>query len=157
MMARHLNLCPVAAAPHPGHSRVHRRNCSRSRVTGFSLMAVLLMMVVLASLAFAGLNSSLLQERMAGNARDRQLAMQAAEAALRDAEKDIDTVAEKLKDASDIGAILDEAVAMAPDDALIVARADELRDEAETVTRGVCYWEYWCDYYGYCEYWYVCY
>jgi type IV pilus assembly protein PilX len=90
MMARHLNLCPVAAAPHPGHSRVHRRNCSRSRVTGFSLMAVLLMMVVLASLAFAGLNSSLLQERMAGNARDRQLAMQAAEAALRDAEKDIE-------------------------------------------------------------------
>ncbi len=56
---------------------------------GFSLMAVLVMMVVLASLAFAGLNTSLLQERMAGNARDRQLAMQAAEAALRDAEADI--------------------------------------------------------------------
>jgi hypothetical protein len=57
----------------------------------------------------------------------------------------------------DLGAILDEAVAMAPDDALITARADELRDAAETKTRGVCYWEYWCDYYGYCEYWYVCY
>ncbi|AZL60252.1 hypothetical protein EI545_16335 [Tabrizicola piscis] len=57
----------------------------------------------------------------------------------------------------DLGAVLDEAVAMAPDDALIVARADVLRDEAETKTRGVCYWEYWCDYYGYCEYWYVCY
>ncbi len=57
----------------------------------------------------------------------------------------------------DLGAVLDEAVAMAPDDALIVARADVLRDEAETKSRGVCYWEYWCDYYGYCEYWYVCY
>jgi len=57
----------------------------------------------------------------------------------------------------DLGAILDEAIAMAPDDALIVARADALRDEAETVVRDVCYWEYWCDYYGYCEYWYVCY
>ena len=57
----------------------------------------------------------------------------------------------------DLGAILDEAVAMAPDDALITARADTLRDAAETKTRGVCYWEYWCDYYGYCEYWYVCY
>lgn len=57
----------------------------------------------------------------------------------------------------DLGAILDEAVAMAPDDALIMARADVLREEAETVTRGACYWEYWCDYYGYCEYWYVCY
>jgi hypothetical protein len=57
----------------------------------------------------------------------------------------------------DLGAILDEAVAMAPDDQLIVARADVLRDEAETRTRGACYWELWCDYYGYCEYWYVCY
>jgi hypothetical protein len=57
----------------------------------------------------------------------------------------------------DLGAILDEAVALAPDDALIVARAEALRDEAETRTRGVCYWELWCDYYGYCEYWYVCY
>jgi len=57
----------------------------------------------------------------------------------------------------DLGAILDEAVALAPDDALIVARADTLRDAAETKTRGACYWEYWCDYYGYCEYWYVCY
>lgn len=57
----------------------------------------------------------------------------------------------------DLGAILDEAVALAPDDALITARAEELRDAAETRTRGVCYWELWCDYYGYCEYWYVCY
>lgn len=57
----------------------------------------------------------------------------------------------------DLGAVLDEAVAMAPDDALVTARADVLRDEAETKTRGACYWEYWCDWYGYCEYWYVCY
>jgi hypothetical protein len=57
----------------------------------------------------------------------------------------------------DLGAVLDEAVAMAPEDQLIVARADALRDEAETRTRGACYWEYWCDWYGYCEYWYVCY
>lgn len=57
----------------------------------------------------------------------------------------------------DLGAILDEAVAMAPEDELILARADALRDEAETIVRDVCYWEYWCDYYGYCEYWYVCY
>lgn len=57
----------------------------------------------------------------------------------------------------DLGAILDEAIALAPDDQLIVARAEALRDEAETRTRGVCYWEYWCDWYGYCEYWYVCY
>ncbi|MFM2054222.1 MAG: hypothetical protein RL456_2259 [Pseudomonadota bacterium] len=57
---------------------------------GFSLLTVLLMMLVLASLALAGMNSSVVQERMAGNARDRQLALQAAEAALRDAEADIE-------------------------------------------------------------------
>jgi hypothetical protein len=57
----------------------------------------------------------------------------------------------------DLGAVLDEAIALAPDDQLIVARAEVLRDEAETKTRGACYWEYWCDYYGYCEYWWVCY
>lgn len=57
----------------------------------------------------------------------------------------------------DLGAILDEAVALAGDDELIKAKAEALRDDAETKSRGACYWEYWCDWYGYCEYWYVCY
>jgi hypothetical protein len=57
----------------------------------------------------------------------------------------------------DLGAILDEAIALAPDDQLIAARADALRDEAETRTRAICYWETWCDWYGYCETYYTCY
>jgi type IV pilus assembly protein PilX len=57
---------------------------------GFSLIAILLMVVVLASLAVAGMGASVMQERMAGNARDRNLALQAAEAALRDAEADVE-------------------------------------------------------------------
>jgi type IV pilus assembly protein PilX len=57
---------------------------------GFSLLAVLLLMVVLAFLSLGALNVSVIQERMAGNARDRNLALQAAEAALRDAEVDIE-------------------------------------------------------------------
>jgi multidrug efflux pump subunit AcrA (membrane-fusion protein) len=57
----------------------------------------------------------------------------------------------------DLGAVLDEAVALAGDDELIKAKAEALRDDAETKTRGACYYEYWCDWYGYCEYWYVCY
>lgn len=59
--------------------------------------------------------------------------------------------------AMDLGKVLDEAVALAGDDQLVVAKAESLRDAAETKTRGACYWEYWCDWYGYCEYWYVCY
>ena len=57
----------------------------------------------------------------------------------------------------DLGKVLDEAVALAGDDQLVVAEAEALRDAAETKTRGACYWEYWCDWYGYCEYWYICY
>lgn len=56
---------------------------------GFSLVTVLLMLVVLSALAVGAMNTSLLQERMAGNARDKNVALQSAEAALRDAETDI--------------------------------------------------------------------
>ncbi len=58
---------------------------------GFTLLAILVMMVVLAFLALGAMNSGILQERMAGNARDRNVALQAGEAALRDAERDIET------------------------------------------------------------------
>jgi type IV pilus assembly protein PilX len=61
-----------------------------SRQRGFSLLMILLMTAVLSLLALGAMNSSILQERMAGNARDRQVALQAAEAALRDAEADIE-------------------------------------------------------------------
>jgi type IV pilus assembly protein PilX len=63
---------------------------TRRHESGFSLITILMMMVVLVSLALASMNSSLVQERMAGNARDRNIALQAAEAALRDAEADIE-------------------------------------------------------------------
>jgi type IV pilus assembly protein PilX len=62
----------------------------RAPLRGFSLLTVLLMMAVLAFLALGALNVSVIQERMAGNLRDRNLALQAAEAALRDAEADIE-------------------------------------------------------------------
>ncbi|OYV01941.1 MAG: pilus assembly protein PilX [Burkholderiales bacterium PBB5] len=57
---------------------------------GFSLMVILVMIVVVSFLALGAMNSSIVQERMAGNARDRNVALQAAEAALRDAELDIE-------------------------------------------------------------------
>ena len=57
--------------------------------SGFTLIAILVMMVVLAFLALGAVSTSIVQERMAGNARDRNVAVQAGEAALRDAENDI--------------------------------------------------------------------
>lgn len=70
--------------------RVPRMPISLAPRRGFSLIAILLMILVLSMLALGAMNSSLVQERMAGNARDQQVALQAAEAALRDAEAAIE-------------------------------------------------------------------
>lgn len=56
------------------------------RQKGVVLVIGLLYLAVLTALSAVAAQSVLLQERMAGNARDRNLALQAAEAALRDAE-----------------------------------------------------------------------
>ncbi len=62
----------------------------RRPASGFTLIAILVLIVVLAFLSLAAVSTSIVQERMAGNARDRNVALQAAEAALRDAEADIE-------------------------------------------------------------------
>lgn len=53
---------------------------------GASLMVALIFLVVMAMLSVTLANVTTLEERMASNTRDRNLALQAAEAALRDAE-----------------------------------------------------------------------
>ncbi len=59
---------------------------ARRRQAGLSLIMGLLFLALLALLGLAAMNVSLLEERMAGNAQDRTLAFNAAEAALRDCE-----------------------------------------------------------------------
>ncbi|SDB02703.1 type IV pilus assembly protein PilX [Desulfonatronum thiosulfatophilum] len=54
--------------------------------TGSALVISLVMLLVLTLMAVAGMQTTSLQERMAGNMRDKDLAFQAAEAALREAE-----------------------------------------------------------------------
>ena len=53
---------------------------------GSALILAIVFLLVLTIMAVAGMQSSSLQERMAGNLRDKDIAFQAAEAALRDAE-----------------------------------------------------------------------
>lgn len=53
---------------------------------GASLLVALIFLVIMAMLGITAANVTSLQERMAGHTRDRDLALQAAEAALRDAE-----------------------------------------------------------------------
>lgn len=56
------------------------------RQRGIALPVIMILMVVLALLSVSGMDDTALQERMAGNLRDRGIAFQAAEAALRDGE-----------------------------------------------------------------------
>lgn len=59
---------------------------------GATLAIVLIFLVVLTLLAVTALSTTTLEENIAGNLRDRNLAFQAAEAALRDAKMDIENM-----------------------------------------------------------------
>lgn len=61
------------------------------RQRGTSLFVALVMMLAITLIGLASANLSTSEERMARNARDTNIALQAAEAALRDAETDIST------------------------------------------------------------------
>lgn len=56
---------------------------------GVSLVIVLILLIVMSVLGIAVLRSSSMQERMSANLRDRNLAFQAAETALRVAQQDV--------------------------------------------------------------------
>ncbi len=62
---------------------------SGKRQSGAALITGLIFMVVLTMIGVTAARMSTLEERMSGNMRDRSVAMQAAELALRDAERDI--------------------------------------------------------------------
>jgi type IV pilus assembly protein PilX len=61
----------------------------RTGQSGMSLFPALMFLLVLSVIGIAALNSTLLQEKMAGNTKDSNVAFQAAEAGLRDAEADV--------------------------------------------------------------------
>lgn len=54
-----------------------------ARQSGVVLPVVMILMVILGVLAVSGMDDTAMQERMAGNLRDREIAFQAAESALR--------------------------------------------------------------------------
>ncbi|TCO76306.1 pilus assembly PilX family protein [Chromatocurvus halotolerans] len=56
------------------------------RQRGVVLPIVMILMVILGVLAVSGMDDTAMQERMAGNLRDREIAFQAAESALREGE-----------------------------------------------------------------------
>ncbi len=65
---------------------LNRFNQIETRQSGAALITGLIFMVVMTIIVISALRSATLEERMAANARNRQVALQAAEAVLRDAE-----------------------------------------------------------------------
>ena len=61
-------------------------NQIKARQSGVALITGLIFMVVMTIIVIAALRSATLEERMAANARNRQVALQAAEAVLREVE-----------------------------------------------------------------------
>lgn len=59
------------------------------RQGGAALLTGLIFLIILTLLGITAMQTSIMEERMSGNTRDRNIAFQAAEAALRDAELDI--------------------------------------------------------------------
>ena len=78
-------------------SRQRRRAVARGRVAGrqrgLSLITALLFMVATLILGVSVMSINVMQERMIGNTKDHNLAMQAAEAALRDGELNVSELA----------------------------------------------------------------
>jgi type IV pilus assembly protein PilX len=75
----------TSALPQHGTKILPRKGAQ----TGAALVVGLIFLVVLTLLGITALKTGILEERMAGNSRDANIAFQAAEAALRDAENDI--------------------------------------------------------------------
>lgn len=74
------------SAHRPPSPRVHPPGAARRPQQGAALIVTVLLMMVISLLALAAMMRNNLDERMAFNQRDRQLALQAAEAALREGE-----------------------------------------------------------------------
>lgn len=64
---------------------------SRAHQCGLSLLLALLLLAIISVVAVGSMQNANLQERIAGNSRDRSLAYNAAESAIREAEEYLDT------------------------------------------------------------------
>lgn len=66
---------------------IHRARSSLRRERGAALVVALVFLLVMTVLGVTSMRTTTLQERMAGNLQDKNLAFQAAEAALREGEE----------------------------------------------------------------------
>ena len=83
-----MNNKQMTAAKHPNSiNAILRGNAAYQ--SGAVLIISLIMLLLLTLIGTTAMQSTSLEEKMAGNMRDRNIAFQAAESALRDAERDV--------------------------------------------------------------------
>jgi type IV pilus assembly protein PilX len=88
---------PTIVRLHPLRVKADKLSCGENKLlpsialsqSGAVLIISLIMLLLLTLIGASSMQTSSLEEKMAGNLRDRNLAFQAAESALRDAEQDI--------------------------------------------------------------------
>ncbi|WP_051074956.1 PilX N-terminal domain-containing pilus assembly protein [Thioalkalivibrio sp. ALJ16] len=68
-------------------NHIGNRSAGSDRQGGSALIVALILLLVITLLAVAGMQNTVLQERMAGNMHDRNIAFQQAERGLRDAQR----------------------------------------------------------------------
>lgn len=73
------------------HARI-TTTAARSRQSGAALVVSLIFLLVVTLIAVSSTRDTLLEEKMAGNARDRNVAFQAAESGIREAEIFIESI-----------------------------------------------------------------
>ncbi len=71
------------------HTKMGASRAALQRQRGAVLIVALLFLVILTILGLTAMSGTMMEERMSGNSRDINVALQAAEAALRDARRDI--------------------------------------------------------------------
>ncbi|WP_018405146.1 pilus assembly PilX family protein [Marinobacter gelidimuriae] len=89
--------------------KAHRLPLSKERQRGSALIVSLIMLLLITLVAVAGMQTTIMQERMSANLYDRELAFQAAEAALREGEALIMTGSEPVITNSNGLYVLDHA------------------------------------------------
>ena len=72
--------------------RLQSQRCYSSREQGAVLVVSLIILLVVTMIAVSSMQGTVLQEKMAGNTRDRNVAFQSAESAVREAEDFIESV-----------------------------------------------------------------
>jgi len=88
----HINTRERLDMPSFTHPITHTPPVVRQQQAGASLIVSLMLLIVLTLLGLSGMQSTIMQERMANNVRDKGMAFQAAESAIRSGEDWVKTI-----------------------------------------------------------------